>query len=127
MDHRFRKVEVRIKGIIVPILNLNLRSVYEMREEFEISYKKQTDLITGFGTSENADEMARYCNLEICKEVSGIFVTPIWNFLLPYQSLSYDSNQAAIFLTIVLYTSAGRTIFTYQTVLIAGRLPEMVF
>ena len=39
MDHRFKKVEVRVKRNFVPILNLNLRSVYEMREEFEISEK----------------------------------------------------------------------------------------
>ena len=44
MDHRFRKVEVRIKGIFVPILNLNLRQVEEMREESEISIKKQSDV-----------------------------------------------------------------------------------
>jgi hypothetical protein len=31
MDHRFRKVEVRIKGIFAPILNLNLRQVEEMK------------------------------------------------------------------------------------------------
>jgi hypothetical protein len=37
MDHRFRKVEVRIKGIFVPILNLNLRQVEEMRKGFEMS------------------------------------------------------------------------------------------
>ena len=37
MDCSFRKVEVRIKGNLVPILNLNLQLVGEMREGFEIS------------------------------------------------------------------------------------------
>jgi len=34
MDRRIRKVEVRIKRNFVPILNLNLRYVEEMRKEF---------------------------------------------------------------------------------------------
>jgi hypothetical protein len=37
MDHRIRKVEVWIKRNDVPILNLNLQLVEEMREGVEIS------------------------------------------------------------------------------------------
>jgi len=39
MDHRFRKVDVRIKGVFVPILNHNRRQVEEIRKKLDISSK----------------------------------------------------------------------------------------
>jgi hypothetical protein len=32
MDHRFRKVEVKIKGIFLPILRLNREQVKDLRD-----------------------------------------------------------------------------------------------
>ena len=50
MDDRFRKVVVRIKGIFVPIFNLNLKLIQGIGEGIEISLTNQQDVrqITGF-------------------------------------------------------------------------------
>ena len=52
MDHRFKKVGIRIKGIFVPILNFYLRQIEKMREGFEILWKssQRSDISKVFET-----------------------------------------------------------------------------